>query len=302
MIHAGASTSESDAAAPASCPAPIGATAARTELPGLPWLGTVWACVLLAKMTVRSKLAFGLRTMTALVTANLLGYSIFMLVWLEVIRGQPGAPGAEPFLRGYLLAALGLNTALNLSVETRCWQRISRGLISVELLRPIGFQVNQLAQAVGDVVVNLAYAIPAYALGAWWIGGTSVLHTAHPVSVVASVILAFIVNFGISYIFVLIGFVTHSSYGLMNTRLALHQSLSGFVAPLVIFPDALRKVAGHLPFRHAVETPLLIALGGVPSEAIASLLLEQAAWALALLGIGAVLFRRAMQSQQHDGG
>jgi viologen exporter family transport system permease protein len=304
MIRADASTGSSDTplAVAAASSATGEALAREPELRGRSWGGTLRVFGLLARMTARTKLAFGLRTTTALLGANLLGYSIFMLVWLDVIRSQPGTPTEQAFLRGYLLAALALNTTFTLGVEARCWQRISRGLIGVELLRPIGFQPNQLAQAVGDVLVNVVYAAPAYALGWWWVGGTSLFQTEHPFSTLASIVLAFLVNFGISYIFVLIGLVTHSSYGLMNTRLALHQSLSGFVAPLSMFPEPLREVAARLPFRHAVETPLLIALGGVPSEAVADLLIQQAAWAVALLGFGAAVFQRAMQWEQHDGG
>lgn len=274
----------------------------RQRRVALSWSAMLAAACVLARSTVRSKLAHGFRSGTLSVAANVLGHGIFLLVWLDVIESQPERLEAGGFLRGYLVAALSLNTALTLSVEARCWQRINRGMISIELLKPLPFQLYQLAQAVGDVLVNVLYAVPAYLVGWALLGGPAALNLEYVASAAVSLVLAFIINFGVSYSFVLVAFVTHSSYGLMNARLAMHQAFSGCVAPLYMFPEALRDVASCLPFRHIIETPLLIGLGATPRDDVVRLILQQAGWAAFLLLLGAAAFQRALRWQQMSGG
>lgn len=274
---------------------------AELRSPGL--RHTLGGFVTLVDKTARAKLTYRASTFIAFL-ANGLGYSVFLLVWLEVYRQNPSG-GVLPrrVMIPYLVAAFVLNSILTLSVELRFMQRLRQGLITSDLLRPLGFLGVQMAQAVGDVAVNVVLATPVVLAGALVLGRAILPENAPDgLAAVVSAALAFFVNFGVSYLIVQATFVLQSGYGVVFTRAALHQVFSGLAAPLVAFPRPLRAVAKWLPFRHVVETPVLIWLGQEPRGGVARLLLAQAIWAAALLAGGVALFGAALRRHEIQGG
>jgi ABC-2 type transport system permease protein len=275
----------------------------KGELPGPGLSHAIGGFASLVDKTARAKLTYRFSTFMAFI-ANGLGYAVFLLVWLEVYRQNP-AGGVLPrrVMIPYLVGAFVLNAVLTLSVELRFMQRLRQGLITADLVRPMGFLGVQMAQAVGDVLVNLVLAAPLVIVAALVLGRDILPERGHDVALaVASAGLAFVVNFGVSYLIVQATFVLQSGYGVLFTRVALHQAFSGLAAPLVAFPAPLRAVAVWLPFRHVIETPVLLWLGQEsPAEAL-RLLFAQAAWAVALLAGGAGLFEAALRRHEIQGG
>jgi ABC-2 type transport system permease protein len=257
----------------------------------------------LAEKTVRAKLTYRLSTLIAFLAYGF-GYAIFLLVWLEVYRASPGAlVMPRETLIAYLTLGFALNALLNLSVEMRFSLRLHQGLIVSDLLRPLGFLAQQLAQAMGDVIVNGIMVAPVLALGYFFLGeAIASSGVTAAITGSASAALALLINFSLSYLIVQASFVLHSGYGITHARAAMHQVFSGLSAPLVLFPAALREFAHFLPFRHIIETPVLLWLGQVPSEQIPQLLLSQAGWAFGLLGTGAAVFGLALSRHQVQGG
>lgn len=277
-------------------------SSART-LVGAPTFASNWRGFwVLAEKTLRAKFVYRLSLLVSLV-ANAVGYVVFFLVWAEVYRGGGGGALSSERLFPYLVTAFVLNFALSLNVEVRFGQRLRQGLITSDLLRPLGFMPFQLAQAVGDAAGNLVLVLPVLGLAALEFGAA--LLPGGLLSCGAgllSMVLGLLVNFGVSYLVVQASFVTSSFYGVYFTRVALHQVFSGLSAPLVLFPPVLRAVAEWMPFRHVIETPVRIWLGHAPLAEVPLLLLEQAAWACGTLGLAVALFRAALGRHQVQGG
>jgi ABC-2 type transport system permease protein len=273
------------------------------RLSGAPSIASqVLGFAVLVDKTLRAKFAYRMSMLIGLF-ANLLGYVVFFLVWSEVYRHGGGAlvPGRELF--PYLALAFVLNFALTLNVEVRFGQRLRQGLVTSDLLRPMGFMPFQLAQAVGDAAGNLLLTVPVILLALVSFGGALVpADLASFAAGLVSVALALLVNFGVSYLVVQASFVTSSFYGVFFTRIALHQVFSGLSAPLLLFPEGLRRVATWLPFRHVIETPARIWLGQVERSEIPALLGAQALWALGLVSLAVALFRGALSRHQVQGG
>lgn len=272
-------------------------------LVGAPTFASNWRGFwVLAEKTLRAKFVYRLSLLVSLV-ANAVGYVVFFLVWSEVYRGGGGGALSSERLFPYLVTAFVLNFALSLNVEVRFGQRLRQGLITSDLLRPLGFMPFQLAQAVGDAAGNLVLVLPVLGLAALEFGAA--LLPGGLLSCAAgllSMVLGLLVNFGVSYLVVQASFVTSSFYGVYFTRVALHQVFSGLSAPLVLFPPALRAVAEWMPFRHVIETPVRIWLGHAPLAEVPLLLLEQAAWACGTLALSVALFRAALGRHQVQGG
>ena len=259
--------------------------------------------VSLADKTARGRAAYRGAIFVTLVTSAL-GYVVFFLVWRELYRSGTASalmPKAELF--SYLVVAFVLNFVLSLQVEGRFGQRLRQGLITSDLLRPLGFLPFQLAQAVGDVMMNLLFALPVYGAGYLFLGSDVLPADGAALGLgLISVLLALLVNFAISYLLVQISFVTQTLYGVYFARAAMHQAFSGVAAPLAMFPDALGAWANVMPFRHVIETPVLVLLGQAPAEEIPALLLGQVAWALGLLALSSAIFHSVLRRHQIQGG
>jgi ABC-2 type transport system permease protein len=270
----------------------------------LPTLGQNAAgFVSLALKTAASKLTYRFATIISLVASGF-AYCVFLLVWMEVYRVNPNpGPVSEGTMKAYLVSAFVANSILTLTLEMRFMQRVRMGLVVSDLLRPLGFLPFQMAQGVGDALVNFVFVVPVFVVG-WWFLGPAMLAPSVGSAVlgVVSLLFAFVVSFGVSYLVVQAAFVLQSGYGVLFARAAFHQVFSGLAAPLVMFPEALRDVATALPFRHIIETPVRFWLGLVPSEEVPGLLLSQVAWGVGLLVLAEAIFRAVMRRHQVQGG
>ena len=263
-------------------------------------LATLYALFLRA---VRASFAYKPALLLSMVSSGF-SYAIPMLVWRHIYAGstRPLAISAKA-LFPYLLIAGCLNFAFAMNVEGRIAHRIRLGLIATDLLRPVDFQMSQLAQALSDGLFNLILVLPIYALSLLFWG-----HAALPQSAAAllafvfSVLLSFVILFAVSFIFVLATFVTYSGYGVFVARNALQQTFSGLSAPLVLFPASLRTASEWLPFRHTIHTPVSIYLGWLQGSAVWQALGAQLLWALGLLALGRFLFGRALRRFDIQGG
>lgn len=256
----------------------------------------------LFEKTLRMKFAYRMATVTALLT-SLLGQAVFLLIWSAVYRERPPTALAESRLMGYLIVALAFNAVFSLSVEFRFGQRLRQGLIATDLIRPLGFLPFQMAQAAGDAAANLTFALPIYLLGLAT-SGADVLPASGGRAVlgVLSLGLGFAINFGLAYLLIEVALITHSIYGAVTARLALHQAFSGLAAPLALLPPPLHAAATWLPFRDLISTPVEIWLGWTPQASVMEALLRQACWAIVLLVAGQSLLHGALRRHQIQGG
>ena len=253
---------------------------------------------------VRASFAYKPSLLLSMLSAGF-AYLIPMLVWRHIYAAGQRQPrlisAAELF--PYLLLAGCLNFAFAMNVEARIGQRIRLGLIATDLLRPVDFQLAQLAQALSDGLFNLLLMLPIFgiALGVW--GPSALPHDgAAFATFLLSVLLSFVILFAVSFIFVQASFITYSGYGIFVMRNALQQTFSGLSAPLVLFPPGLRAVSEWLPFRHTIHTPVSIYLGWLNGSAAWRALGAQALWAASLLALGRFLLGQSLRRFEIQGG
>jgi ABC-2 type transport system permease protein len=252
---------------------------------------------------VRASFAYKPALLLSMLSAGI-SYAVPMLVWRHIYAAaeHPLAIPAQA-LFPYLLIAGCLNFAFAMNVEGRVGQRIRMGLIATDLLRPVDFQLAQLAQALSDGLFNLAMLLPIFGVALLFWGGSALpAGGASFAAFVVSLLFSFVIMFAVSFIFVLATFVTYSGYGVFVARNALQQTFSGLSAPLVLFPPGLRAVSEWLPFRHAIHTPVSIYLGWLRGAAVWRALGSQALWAAGLLYLGRFLLGRALRRFDIQGG
>lgn len=253
--------------------------------------------------SVRANFAYRTSLLPSMLSAGL-SYAVPVLVWRHVYAANPGSrtvPSASLF--PYLLLAGCLNYALGMSVESRVGQRIRTGMIATDLLKPVDFQLAQASQALSDGLFNLVLCLPI-GLVAYLALGSGVLPADGwaLLGAAASVVLAFVILFSISFLFVQAAFYTYSGYGIFAARTALQQTFSGLSAPLVMFPAWLKGASEWLPFRHTIHSPISVYLGWTRGAAVWHTLLAQALWAALLFALGRWTLRHALRRLEIQGG
>lgn len=240
--------------------------------------------------------------LTALTTV--VSYAVLFLVWSFVLARRETVGGLAPrAMAAYLVIATWISLTLFLRFEAIISERIRSGLIAVDLLKPVGFHASQFARAVGHALFQATLASLLLAGGFAALGRDLLpVDPGALAGFAASVVLAFLIQFSLGFLFIQGAFVSMRNYGLIQARLMLHFSLSGLSAPLTAFPPALRTVADWLPFRHVIYTPASIWLGLTPAAAVPAVLLEQALWAAGLFLAGRWVFAYALRHLTIQGG
>jgi ABC-2 type transport system permease protein len=257
-------------------------------------------------LLVRSlKAAFAYRATTLMsFVTSFFTASIIWMVWWHVYENGASADAPPPEkLFPYLLLAFCLNYVMSVNSEFRVAQRIRMGLIATDLLKPVDFQTAQLMQSVSDSLFNACLMTPVF-LGGWALLGNS-MAPASSASLgffAASVVLGFLVQFGVVFFFVQGIFFTLNNYGIQVARGALHAAFSGLSAPLVMYPPLLRRVGEALPFQYILYKPVLLYQGAISGGGAWLTLGRQALWAAGLFLAGRWLFSRIVRSLEVQGG
>jgi ABC-2 type transport system permease protein len=227
-------------------------------------------------------------------------FGLMLLVWRFVKGGTGGV--ATPFF-AYLALAFALNFTLNFSLERVVGERIREGLIATDLLKPVDMAGLYLAQALSDISFQSVFALASLAAAWPWLGAALLPASAQALAfATVSVFLAVLLQFHIGFLFVQMIFATHSNYGPFSTRMVLHNALSGMIAPLDVFPPALRRVAEALPFHHVIYTPLALWQGRLAGADAWAALRSQVLWLLAMTLLSRWSFDRIRRHLSIQGG
>jgi ABC-2 type transport system permease protein len=240
---------------------------------------------------------------------NMIG-TIFYVVamfylWQTIFLGNPGSLGGFtwPEMKAYLLVAFLLNSLLTWYQEWVMGEDIRQGIVAVDLARPIDFQASRFARAIGPVPFEFTSALVVAAIVAFVFGGIALpADPAHVALFLVSAVLATLIKFGIVYCVSMTAFWTTGTNGITVSRTAVQNIFSGALIPLVFFPDWLRAVAAVLPFQSLISTPALTYLGKFDGPTTALMLAVQAGWAVGLIVLGRLVWRRAVKVVTINGG
>lgn len=225
--------------------------------------------------------------------------TVFGLIRASIMLAAISAAGGE--LRGYdaLQAAtyVWLGQALIAPIETfgtrELGERVHQGEVAVDLLRPTPLLPLMYAQKLGrSSFLLLARGVPPLLAGAV-ITGIALPESpwSYPLGLL-SLLLAVTVAFLADTLVNLAAFWVLETRGLSVLYMAVMNLLSGFLIPIVWFPDWLLTIARATPFPSMIQTPIDTLSGRVgPAESLLPLAV-QAGW-VAVLALAAVLVLRA---------
>jgi ABC-2 type transport system permease protein len=186
---------------------------------------------------------------------------ILMGVWIEASQG--GRFGLTPvdFIRYFLAVFI----ARQFTVVWVIWEfekEIVEGKLSFRLLQPMDPAWHHVSSHLSERLARLPFALALVGLffalypQAFWLPSlTSFLLFS------LALILAFALRFLIQYTFAMFAFWTERASSLEQFWLLPYLFLSGYIAPLEVFPPAVRQFALWTPFPYLVDIPASLLMG-----------------------------------------
>jgi ABC-2 type transport system permease protein len=256
----------------------------------------------IAKRGWRRYSAYPGATVAGAFTNTVFGF-IQAYVLLAVYRHRTNVGGYDP---ADAVTYVWLAQALIMTSFVFGWdelaKRIRDGSIATDLARPLDPLRYWLAFDLGRAPYHFIFrGIPPFVIGAIVFD----LRAPAPLDAalfVLSVVLAVTVSLAFRFLYNSSAFWLLDYRGVMVVALVLSLFFSGMILPLQFFPHWLETLARVLPFASVMQTPIDVYLGQRHGLALAGVIAEQAAWGLALLGLGRLALRAGARKLVVQGG
>ncbi|MDQ0192122.1 ABC transporter permease [Paenibacillus wynnii] len=236
--------------------------------------------------------------------ANFLNLLAIYFLWHGIYSGRESLGGYTwDQMKTYLLVTFLANAVLSWYSETSISGKILDGSVAADLLKPIDFQTARFAETLGSSLLEGTLSAVLIGVFLLFTSGVSVPHSPLVYGLFAvSLLAAMLVKFGVVYLAALLCFWSTGSLGIVWTRIALTNLLSGALVPLAFFPGWLEKLALWLPFQSIIHTPTMIFLQQAESWEALKLIGIQCFWGVALWIAGKFMWNWAVRQVTIHGG
>ncbi len=254
----------------------------------MPWLDSMRPYLQLMRLTFLKLMAYRMRYVTGIAT-----YAIFVggqnAIWRAIYAGNHLLPGQR--LHGmtlremttYLAVGYLARSAYFTNTDSEIAARFQGGDVALDLLKPVDFHLQWLAQAAGETAFRLLFfacpmvlvLLPLFGFqmpsgDGWW---------QFPLLFIA----AFLVNAELNLLTGTLSFFLEDITGLMSLKRNLVMLLSGLMVPLHLLWSALAAVTTVLPFALISYYPTMAYCGKLGHDAVPGM---PAIAALAVVWIG----------------
>lgn len=218
---------------------------------------------------------------------------ILLGVWTKA--SQNGQFGLEPadFAR-YFLAVFVVRQFNIVWVVWEFEKEVVQGRLSPRLLQPIDPAWHHVAMHLSERIARLPFVVVLVGLffllypQAIWLPSLGRVLLFMPV-----VGLAFTVRFLMQYTFALLAFWTERASAIEQFSFLFYLFLSGMIAPLEVFPPAVREVAQWTPFPYLIHFPAAILIG-LPVDIVRGILV-MLGWSLLFFIVNRWLWRKGLK-------
>ncbi len=215
------------------------------------------------------------RTLTSVYYAYMLEYRAELLLWVLsgslplilmgawVKASQGGQFGLTPndFIR-YFLAVFLVRQFTVVWVIWEFEREVVEGKLSFRLLQPLDPGWHYFASHFAERFARLPFAVLLVGLFFWlypqaiWVPSLS-----NALLCLLTLALAFILRFVTQYTFSMFAFWIERAYAIEQFWFLFYLFLSGLVAPLEVFPPAVREIVMWTPFPYMINFPASILIG-----------------------------------------
>jgi len=228
---------------------------------------------------------------------------INLALWTSV---ADEAPFQQYKSQDFVAYYLGLLIVRNLTSNWVAWQmmeEIRMGVLSMRLLRPIHPFVAYSTTQIAALPFRSLLAVPL-AVILLLSSGASAL-TTDPLQLallVPSLLLAWLITFGIFFALGCLGFWLTQAYGIINFYFAVWALFSGYLLPLDLLPSPIATAAHWMPFHSMTGAPVELMTRQLTDAQTLELVGRQMGWAVACCMFALVVWRAGVRKFEAVGG
>ncbi|MEK4510180.1 ABC transporter permease [Paenibacillus sp. FSL K6-2524] len=192
----------------------------------------------------------------------------------------------------YSIIGVGMNYCLRSGVVITLEQMVKSGNISLELTRPVSFQLRLLYKDIGVSITNLTLRFcPALILCLIIFKlNLSQISIYGFLCFLLLITFGFLILFLIDFICGLLSFWVNQLWGINFIKNQTITLLSGALIPLWILPEGLKVIFKATPFPFIFGIPIEILISNVDKNIVLSSLITQFFWIIFLFILGRVLW------------
>lgn len=191
-------------------------------------------------------------------------------------------------------------------VDQAVWNKIVRGDVGYELLRPMDAYWHWYMSAAAGKIAPFLLAVLPMTLAGQLIPGDIGMGSPASFLHLLFCLLTLTTGLMISCAVILISYAllmkVHSGTGPASIFMYTTQILSGSVLPLQLWPESIQSFMKYQPFAGMMDLPLRLFVGSEPLRSLPGILLMQLIWAAALILIGRKWIGRNLSRLTIQGG
>lgn len=229
---------------------------------------------------------------------------VMMTVWLNVVKqGGPVDGWDTTKFVSYYVGMAFINYLASTAFVVLDWEQDVRlGTLSFKLLKPMDPFHYLITAQIGAKVTLMLFFLPVFII--LTIVTPFLYYPMSPltlIELILSVICAFMLNMFIQCTFGMICFWTTQAIKVFLLWHGITQFLSGWIIPLSLYPETLRRIAYVLPFRSALGFPMEIFTGQLTQAQIVQGFAVSFAWIAVFFGTYRLLWRRGIKKYEAVG-
>lgn len=256
----------------------------------------------IARINARSAYVYRMNLTLSAVGALCQLLAMFAVWGVLLANGRTIADFSWPQMKAYLLIVFITGALVASFGEFRMAFRIQDGTVSLDLVKPVDYQLVQLAQSLGGVWLEVCIVVFVTAGTVLLAGPIATPTLGQGLLFALSLLVVIPIKFLIIYLSSMLCFWTQNYVGVFWSRQALAGLFSGTLVPLALLPGWMQSVAGVLPFASTTSVPAMIYLGRVSGGDAVRLIGLQLFWAVVMWMGARLAWRGALRQLTVHGG
>lgn len=250
-------------------------------------------------------LTYRLRYYTGILT-YLVYIATYYFIWKALFSASPNPERfgfTFPQMITYIAIGWIQRSFYFCNIDNSVAQEVQNGSITMQLLRPVNYQLLHLAQGMGESLFRLIlFTFPITLAVLCFFDIQAPASTLHALAFGVSSVFSFFIYAQMNFCVGILAVWITSIIGMIRIKETLIQLLSGLWIPIAFFPETLITFFHYLPFQSIAYIPLQIYLGKVTEFTLLTNLLIQAFWCLILTLLGMGMLRLAVRRMEFYGG
>jgi ABC-2 type transport system permease protein len=216
------------------------------------------------------------------------------LIWLASYNGRPTIHGFSPSqMVVYYLVILAVSSFVESHVMWEISHDVKQGKFNVYLIRPYSFAAYTYAANLGWRLVRTSVGVPLFALVvlAFHRYLPATMHVNAGPTFWLAVLFGHFLSFTITHAIGLLSLWLYEVRSVYNFYYLPLMIFSGQIAPIALFPRAIREIIYYTPFPYTLAFPADIFLGRASERELAGGFIMQLVWIGIASMAAAVLWR-----------